>query len=195
MTKKSDPRELQLHQFKGAVEVPGTIGDGLDKFHERALQTAFMHKGAKEGLRAHAKKLASVHAFADKEFEEGTIDADGLALAKRYTSLCITAAENFASYAESQELVENGKEAAFRNSLELAQKFHDMTKRQFDRYNAPIDPDEDTDEREPRRGRQSVAERKAEEAAAKTPKKRAVTKKRTLKKRKQKEGANGGGKS
>jgi len=184
----TDPRKLQLHEWKGAVEVSGGIGEGLDKMMEEARVGAARSNGGKVALREQAKKLQSVHAAADKEFAEDKFDLETLSLVKRYVTLCITATENAALHQESEEMIQTGRVDAYKRAVEVSQRFHSVAKGRFDQLNAPLPAEDVPGERPPRNGHAKAADRRAEEKAPAKPKKapakprKKATKKTTAKK-------------
>jgi len=163
------------------------VGQNLDKLVTDAEQTQHRCRGGKLALQEQAKKLQSVHAYADAEFAEGSLDVETLSLVKRYVTRCIDATSNAAKQQEAEELASAGRVSAFREALALTANHHKVAKGRFDQLNTPLPKDEPDTERAPRKGRPSRSERKAAQARLDTvPKKSAAkkaTKKGTAKKR------------
>lgn len=156
-----DHMSLQLAGWKSAHQVTGDVGKGVNKLLAVSSTARDRHAGAAAALKEFSKKMETVLAAADSAFEAGELDLDGRAIAKAYVLKCIAAAENLSAYHGTREHVETGRVDAYGKVVDVITRHHTVARQQVERLILPV---EDAEDRLPRGGRKSAAQRKSEEA-------------------------------
>lgn len=188
---------LIVGEQHGRLSVSGDIGEKLDDQLEKAVAEANRKHGESAAYKAGAQAVAKLADHARKDHEEDKLTKDELDLVlkwlRRGTEVCF----NLAEKAKAEELVANGKAAAFRQSVGVAQRYHTSARSRLDQLIAPDDgegdagvtgaqdahpSDEDAGPELTRGGRVSVAARRKDPEAATRPRKKAAKKKATKRK-------------
>lgn len=186
--------ELATHQAR--LQVTGELGEGLDKQLDQAEADSNRLFGAAAGLAEGAKKLANLAEHIRKDFDEGKLDKlDGKGVHDLLLSYNRRASEQLANLAgqkKSEALVAQGRVSAFKESVALAQRYHNSALARCQQLQAPVEePEPEAAAKGRRRGRRAgehpgpspLDERRAAaKTAAKTAKKKATRKRGVRKK-------------
>jgi len=115
------------------------IGVRMDDLLEGARAELERMRGARSAIGHAARKLEEHLQVVDHEAEEGALDPEQLALAKRYVDRCGGIVRNLVAATEVQLLVVQGKIAGLQSSVGEVKKAHDQARAKLE----ALDQDED----------------------------------------------------
>lgn len=128
----------QLIGHKAKLEVTGLLGEAFDQALTQAEAEASSHKGGSVALREIALSISKLGDRVRQERDEGKLDAEEVAEAvQRYLRYAVECCLNLAEKRKAEEMIANGKAAAFRASVAVAQSHHNASARRIEQLACP----------------------------------------------------------
>ena len=119
--------ERELYKCEGKAEVTGDLGDAFNKALEESANQAMCLVGAKGAFAEAAKKVEGLFEHVDNDFKAGKLSSDPdevRALLKTYVRRSAEICRNLSAQAEARQLVQEGKTAQLRQTLEIVKRHH-----------------------------------------------------------------------